>query len=197
MAPDGQSVTVVVLASCPQRWEVVEAVVAISQPSGVGEASFPLSCIGSIRSFTVTVPVATGAFQLGAAQATGSVVIKRGKTAHAADSEVVQIQPTVVAEIADSARVDSSGALVLAVTVACPGGLTGLQSALSVTQDAVTGNGSYVPICDGARHSFAVGVAASTGAYRVGSARALTFAVADHESVGVYGVDDRPVQITN
>jgi hypothetical protein len=197
MAPDGRSVTVGVLGSCPDRWAVVEAVVAISQPPGVGQASFPLSCIGSVRRFTVTVSAAAGTFRLGAAEATGSVLIRRGRTAQAVDSDVVHVQPTVVVEIADSARLESGGAVVLAVAVACPAGVTGLQSNLNVSQGGAIGNGSYIPICDGERHSFPVEVSASEGAYQVGAARALTFAVVDHEGVGFYGVDDRPIQITN
>ena len=78
LAPDGSSMTVAVLASCPERWAVVEAVVRVSQPGASGQASFPLTCIGSVRPFSVTVPASGGAFQLGSAQVSASVVIQRG-----------------------------------------------------------------------------------------------------------------------
>src|SRR6266540_4472311 len=77
LAPDAQSVGVQVLASCPERWTVVEAVVTVSQPGASGHASFPLTCIGSPRMFFVTVPSAAGAFQLGEAQVSATVVINR------------------------------------------------------------------------------------------------------------------------
>ena len=73
LAPDGSSLTVQVLASCPERWSVVEAVVGVSQTQASGKAAIPLTCIGSVRPFTVTVPATAGVFQLGEAQASASV----------------------------------------------------------------------------------------------------------------------------
>jgi hypothetical protein len=113
LAPEGQSITVQLLASCPERWTVVEAVVAVSQPQASGQASFPLTCIGSPRPFTVTVPSAGGTFQLGEAQANASVLIKRGRTERAQDAEVVVVQPTVFVDLADTARLESGGGAVL------------------------------------------------------------------------------------
>ena len=37
LAPDGRSMIVQVLASCPERWTVVEAVIRVSQPGAYGE----------------------------------------------------------------------------------------------------------------------------------------------------------------
>lgn len=192
LAPDGESMTVQVLASCPERWTVVEAVVAVSQPFGSGQASFPLACIGSPRMFTVVVSSGTGAFQLGEAQVSASVVIKRGKTARAQDSQAVDVQPTVFVELADTAQLQSGGgAVLIAVTVACPVGTTGLQSALNVSQAGlVSGNGSYLPVCDGSRHTFSVTVEASRGVYQTGVAQALTFANIEFGGNVFYGVDD-------
>jgi hypothetical protein len=78
----------------------VEAVVAVSQPGGSGQASFPLTCIGSLRMFSVAVASTGGTFELGEASVTASVVVKRGKTARAEDAEVVGAQPAVVVELA-------------------------------------------------------------------------------------------------
>ena len=192
LAPDGRSMTIGVLASCPERWTVVETSVSVSQPQGSGQASFPLVCIGSVRGFSVTVPASTGTFELGEAQATARLVIKRGRTETVTDAEVVDVQPTVLVELADSARlVDGGTAVVIDVTVACPSGGTGLPSSLNVSQSGiVSGNGSYTPVCDGARHTFTVTVTASRGVYQAGIAQALTFANTDYGGEAVYGVDD-------
>src|SRR3990170_453135 len=79
LAPDGGSMNIQVLASCPERWTLVEAVVAVSQPGASGRAAFSFPCIGSLRSFSVVVPASEGTFELGEASATASVTIKRGR----------------------------------------------------------------------------------------------------------------------
>jgi hypothetical protein len=193
MAPDGQSIGVQVLASCPERWTVVEAVVRVSQPSGSGQASFPLTCIKSVRPFWITVPATTGSFQLGEAQVSASVVIERGKTARADDSEVVPVQPTVLVELAESGRiVDGGQAVLLDVTVACPAGTTGRDSNLVVSQAGqVMGVGPYTPVCDGSRHTFTVLVQRTSGRlYEPGIAQALTFANVEWQGQAFYGIDD-------
>jgi hypothetical protein len=198
LAPDGQSMTVQVLASCPERWTVVEALVEVSQPNATGQASFPLTCIGSLRMFTVVVPSGGGTFQLGEAQASASVVIKRGKTQRTQDSEVLLVQPNVIADLADSAQLESGGgALTIAVTVACPPGATGAQSYVSVSQGETRGNGTYVPVCDGSPHTFTVRVQASRGLYQAGGAQALTFATVEHGGIAFAGIDEQQVQIVS
>src|SRR6266540_2132793 len=92
LAPDGQSVAVQVLAKCSLRWTVVEALVAVSQQEASGQATFPLTCTGAFQSFTVAVPSSGAPFQLGQAQATASVVIRRGRTEQVQDSEVVTVE---------------------------------------------------------------------------------------------------------
>jgi hypothetical protein len=192
MAPDGRSVVVNVLASCPERWTVVEAVVRVSQPSGSGQASFPLTCIKSVRPFWVSVPATSGSFQLGEAQVSATVVIQRGKTARADDSEVVPLQPTVLVELAESAQlVDGGQAVLLDVVVACPAGTTGRQSSLVVSQSGLRmGGATYTPICDGSRHTFTVKVQSSSSPYEPGIAQALTFANIDFQGQAFYGIDD-------
>src|ERR671911_580643 len=145
LAPDGRSINVNVLASCPERWTVVEAVVRVSQPSGSGQASFPLTCIKSVRSFWITVPASIGSFQLGSAQVTASVVIQRGNTARADDSQGVTVDPTVLVELGESAQIlDGGAAVLLDVTVACPVGTTGRESGLVVSQAGrAMGTGRY------------------------------------------------------
>lgn len=192
LAPDGRSIAVSVIASCPERWTVVEAVVRVSQPGASGQASFPLTCIGSMRPFWVSVPANAGSFQLGSAQVTASVVIRRGKTARADDSEIATVQPTVLVELGETAQIQDGGAAVLLdVTVACPVGTTGLESGLVVSQAGrVMGSGRYTPICDGSPHTFTVLVSASQGFYEPGIAQALTFADVEYNGEVFSGVDD-------
>jgi hypothetical protein len=192
LAPDAQSVGVQLLASCPERWTVVEAVLTVSQPGASGQASFPLTCIGSARLFFVSVPSAGGAFQLGDAQVTASVVINRGRTMRADDAQVVPVQPTVLVALAETALLESGGVAVLMdVVVACPAGTNGLLSSLVVSQAGQSiGSGAYVPICDGSQHTFSIRVEASQGLYQVGIAQALTFANIEFAGQNFYGIDD-------
>jgi hypothetical protein len=194
LAPDGRTIGVTVLASCPERWTVVEATVRVSQPSGSGEASFPLTCIRSIRSFSIAVPATTGSFQLGEAQVSATVIVQRGKTARADDSELVSVDPTVLVELASSGlRVDDGQAVILDVTVACPAGTNGLQSSLVVSQSPVIiGSGTYTPTCDGSGHTFTVRVEkdADSNPYQPGIAQALTFANIEWRGDVFYGIDD-------
>jgi hypothetical protein len=192
LAPDGRSIGVQVFASCPERWTVVEAVVAVSQPQAAGQASFPLSCIGSVRSFWVTVPASGGTFDLEDAQASASVVISRGRTLRAQDAQVLTVQPTVSVELGESAQLEpGGGAVVIAVTVACPVGTTGRQSSLNISQSGrASGNGSYLPVCDGTPHTFSVRIEASRGVYEPGIAQALTFADVEYGGEIFFGVDD-------
>lgn len=92
LAPDGQTVTIEVTGSCARRWQVLEALVTISQPQATGTAGLPLSCTGKSQSFTVTVTSLDGAFQPGGAQASAFVLIeRRGRTQQAQDSETIQL----------------------------------------------------------------------------------------------------------
>jgi hypothetical protein len=192
MAPDGRSMTVQVLASCPERWTLVEAVVSVTQPQASGQASFPLTCIGSIRSFAVLVPSSGAPFELGEAQGSASVVIKRGKTASVTDSQVLAVEPTVHVELGDSARLEpGGGAVVIDISVACPDGTDGRTSTVNISQAGRTsGNGTYLPICDGTLHTLSVRVVAAQGVYEAGIAQALTFANVEHDGNAFYGVDD-------
>lgn len=192
LAPDGSSMIVQVLASCPERWTVVQAVMRVSQPGAFGEAPFPLTCVGFLRSFLVTVQVADGTFGLGDALVSASVVIERGKTARADDSRIVPAHPLVLVELADFARLESgNAAVVLDVSVTCHPEATGLESRLVVSQGRTLGVGLYTPVCDGTRHTFSVRVAPPEGVYDPAFvAQALTFANTVVAGQVVYGIDD-------
>ena len=196
LAPDGGSLTIEVIASCPERWSVVEARVTVSQPQATGSGSFPLACIGSARPFIVTVRSSGGRFALGAAAATASVVVERGRTAAAQDSAAVQLDPAVVVGLADTARLQAGGgSLTIGVTVACPPGPSGEDSYVAVSQGNVVGRGFYVPTCDGAPHAFDVAVTSVSGVFTAGDARALSFANVSFGGLSFVGVADEPVQL--
>jgi hypothetical protein len=196
LGPDGHSVSVTVLASCPQRWTVVRASVTVSQAQASGVGSFPLTCIDSIRSFPVTVRSTSGAFRLGSAQGSAIVVIKRGRTEQAQDSTVLDVDPTVVVDLANTASLQGGGeAVVIHVSAACPVGASGQQSYVNVSQGQTTGTGNYVPLCDGHAHDLAVRVQASQGLYRAGGAQALTFAFVEQGGDSFSGVDEQAIEI--
>jgi hypothetical protein len=171
--------------------------VTVSQPQASGRASFTLSCIDQVRAITVTVPSSAGAFALGEAQASASLVLQRGRTQRVEDAQVVDVQPRVQVDLAETARLESGGAAVaIDVTVACPVGASGLGSSyVNVTQGQASGAGSYLPVRDGRAHTFTVRAHAFQGAFTTGSARALTFADVEHDGTGFAGVDDSPVTI--
>jgi hypothetical protein len=197
LSPDRRSVGVGVLARCPAGWTVVKTSVSISQGRASGAGSFPLTCTDEYQSFQLTLQSTAAPFELGDAQGSASVTISRGKTEQVTDSNVVGLEPTVVARLADTALLGSGGRTVrINVTVACTPGPTPLESNVNVSsQGLVSGNGVYLPECDGQAHTFTVKVQAHEGIFRPGGAQALTFAVTELEGVGFYGIDERTIQI--
>jgi hypothetical protein len=61
--------------------------------------------------------------------------------------ETLDVQPTVLVELGETAQLETGGgAVAIDVTVACPVGTTGLQSRVNVSQQGrVSGNGVYTP----------------------------------------------------
>lgn len=197
LAPDGGSVDIDLTASCPERWTVVEAVVSVSQGEASGDAPFPLTCTGGFKLLTVTVESNAAPFQLGQAQATASVRIKRGRTVQAQDSEVVRVVPTPVVQLADTALLaDGGAALLVDVTVACPVGSTAQQSYVTITQSPTSGQGTFVPTCDGQQHTFNVRVQTTQGQFQVGGAQGNAFVVVAEGGDLFFGEDNRPVEIS-
>jgi hypothetical protein len=196
LAPDGSALEFHVLASCPDRWTVVEASVAVTQGQSSGEASFPLTCTGASMPFRVTVHSSGAPFQLGEAQATASVVIKRGRTEQAEDSETVRVVPTVVVDLADTAALQGGGqAVSIGVTTACNAGAAGGRSYVTITQSPVSGTGTFTPVCDGQPHTFGVTVQASQGLFQAGTAQGSAFVTAQVGGDLFFGEDNHPVEI--
>jgi hypothetical protein len=121
----------------------------------------------------VTVHATGSPFELGDAQADAFVLIKRGRTDQAEDSQVVHVDPTVFVDVADT------------------------QSYVNVSQGQANGNGSYVPACDGRPHTFDVTVQASQGRYQLGSAQTLSFAFVEAGRQSFAGIDEHPIQIVS
>jgi hypothetical protein len=196
LAPDGQSLDVDVAASCPDRWTVVEATVGVTQGQASGQAPFTLSCTGGLQLLTVTVHSSGAAFQLADAQATATLRIQRGRTLEAQDSEVVRVLPNVVVRLADTGILVGGGASALVdVTVACAAGPTGQQSYVTLTQGPTTGQGTFVPVCDGQQHTFNVSVQATQGLFQNNFALGNAFVTVDHEGDLIFGEDNRYVLI--
>jgi hypothetical protein len=197
LAPDGQSLGVSLLASCPERWSVLQALVTVSQPQASGQASFPLTCTGLFQAFTVTVQSSGAPFQLGEAQASALVLIKRGRTEQVQDVQVVRVESTVSVDLANTALLEGAGeAVLIDVTAACPVGATGQQSYVNVSQGQAVGNGLYVPTCDGQHHTFTVKVQTSQALFQPGSAESLTFAFVAVGSDSFSGIDEQQIQIS-
>ena len=197
LAPDGLSLTTSVIASCAERSTVLEARVTVTQPQASGSGTFTLECIGPFpRSFPVTVFATSGTFALGPAQAIATLVVQRGRTERAQDSAVVELQPNVVVDLADTAALVGAGdAVSIDVTVSCAPGPIGLQSYAAVSQGNVVGRGFYVPVCDGAAHTFTVTAVASSGTFHTGDARSLSFADVEWNGSFFAGIGDEPLQI--
>jgi hypothetical protein len=197
LAPDGRSLDVDVVASCPERWTVVRAVVAVSQPQASGEAPFPLTCTGGTHAFTVTVQTGGAPFELGEAQAVASVVIQRGRTLQAQDSEVVRVVPTVTVDLAGIAVLTDGGqAVLIDVTTACNPGAAGRQSYVTVTQSPASGQGTFVPTCDGQQHTLTVRAQATTQElFQPGDAGGNAFVVIERGGDVFFGEDNTSVQI--
>ena len=191
IAPDGRSAAVQVIASCPERWTPVEAVVSVFQPQASGQASFPLTCAGYLQVFTVWVPVSAGVFDLGPVEVAASVVVKRGQTASAHDSQTIQPTPIVTVDIAGTARLVEGGATI-DVTVACSGETSGVESRFVISRGPVVDVGTYMPLCDGTPHTHTVFVPTTLGP---GAAQVLTFAQVEFAGQLFYGIDDGTIEI--
>jgi hypothetical protein len=50
LAPDGETVTIDIAASCARGWPVLEAFITISRPQISGTASHPLGCTARMQS---------------------------------------------------------------------------------------------------------------------------------------------------
>jgi hypothetical protein len=197
LAADGRSITIDVIASCPERWRPVQATVTIMQPQATGQGQIPLfSCDGSAHPFRVTVRSTGGVFRLGSAQATAVVVVERGKTKRAQDSAAIQLDPTVEVRLPGAVALLGGGsALEVGVSTACPLGASGAQSHVSISQGNVVGSGTFTPVCDGTQHGIGLTVTASQGTFQVGLADGIAEAFVQEGGDTFSGVDQGAIEI--
>lgn len=200
LAPDGQSINVSVLARCPERWTVEQALVTVAQPQASGSASFPLTCTGNFGlAFRVTVPASSGEFEIGPAEVTAVVTIKRGRTEQVQDVGIVDVDPIIVVDFSDrTARLRDAGqAADVDVTVACPRQTTGLASRILIFQGQVSGVGNFVPVCDGQPHLFTVVVEASEGLFQAGNALVVPSVEIEFEGRRFLFFANDPIRLVN
>jgi hypothetical protein len=173
LAPDGQSITVTVLARCPEKWALQQALVTVTQPQASGSASFPLTCTGTFGlAFHIAVPTSGAEFELGQADVAAVVTVKRGRTEQVQDAGVVEVDPIILVDFGDRMAHlrDGGQAVDVDVTVACPRQTTGRPSRVGIFQGQVSGFGGFTPVCDGQPHQFTVFVEASGGLFQPGNA---------------------------
>ena len=150
-APDARSVDID-SASCPERWSVIAASVRVSQGQTSGEAPFSFPCTGGLQLLTVTVPSSGAAFQLADAQAAASVSIRKGRTlGHEAPQSFESCRtsssawPTSLPSLTEAPRRSLTSP-----SRAQPARRHSSQQAL--TQGPTTGQGTFMPVCDGQQH---------------------------------------------
>lgn len=200
LAPDGQSINVSVLARCPEKWTVQQALVTVAQPQASGSASFPLTCTGNFGlAFRVTVPAASGEFELGPAEVTAVVTIKRGRTEQVQDTRIVDVDPIILVDFGDRMALlrDGGRAVDVDVTVACPRQTTGLASKVFIFQGLVRGVGGFVPVCDGQPHLFTVAVEASEGLFQAGNALVGPSVEIEFQGERFLFFSNEPIQLVN
>ena len=173
LSPDGQTISVVVLARCPERWAVQQALVTVTQPQASGSASFPLTCTGTFGlAFHIAVPTSGAEFALGQAVVEAVVTVQRGRTEQVEDARVVDVDPTILVDFGDRVAHlrDGGQAVDVDVTVGCPRQTTGRPSRVGIFQGQVSAFGDFTPLCDGQPHQFTVTIEASDGHYQPGNA---------------------------
>jgi len=198
LAPDGQTITVSVLARCPEKWAVQEALITVTQTHASGSASFPLTCTGTFGlAFRVAVPTSGAEFELGQADVAAVVTVNRGRTEQVEDAQVVDVDPIILVDFGDRmARLRDGGqALDVDVTVACPMQTTGLPSRIFVFQGQVSAFGGFTPLCDGQPHQFTVTIEASDGLYQPGTALVGPFVEVEWEGHSFIFFSNEPIQI--
>jgi len=197
LAPDGRSMSFHLLTRCDRKATVVDARVSAVQPQASGEARFTPRCTRLPEVVEVTVPAAAGSFQTGAAQVSGLLVVRAGRTKQVRDSAVVRVRPSVSVRLADQAVLDGGGQAVrIDVTVTCPVSASGQGGQVAVYQGQVVGTSSFGPTaCDGLPQTLSVRAATAGGLFQVGSAQAEAFAAVEEGGDIFPGTDLRTVQI--
>jgi hypothetical protein len=196
ITPDGRSMRFHITTKCDRKWTIVEATVSVAQAAASGEGSFTPSCNRLTNGVTVTVPVVSGTFHTGAAEATAVLVVGQGPNKRAEDSASLRVRPSVSAFLADQATLEPDGAVRIDVTVTCPMSAVGRGGGVRIYDGRIVGTGTFGPTpCDAAPHTVSVRVASSEGSFRVGSAEASATAGIEEGGDHFSSFDLRTIQI--
>lgn len=197
LEPSRQYANVDVTVTCPVGWTWVRGGLSIRQSEPGGAGSFQASCTGSPEAVRVRV-VNGNKWTLGNATATAHVTIARnGQESSHSSQRVIRLEPGVVVRVADQGQLTgTAGAGVrIAVAVACPGGATGQQSSVTVSQGGATGSTSFTPTCDGTSRTQVLSISASQGTFQTGAASGSATANVGFSSSTFGGADARAITI--
>lgn len=196
ITPDGRSMTFNLTTRCDRKWTIVEATVRVTQAGAVGEGSFTPSCNRLTNVVVVTVPVVSGTFHTGPAEATAVLAVGQGPNKRAEDSGSLRVRPSVSGLLADRAVLEGDGALRIDVTVTCPMSAAGRGGDVRIYDGRIVGTGTFGPTpCDAQPHTVSVRVSSSEGSFRVGSAEAAAIASIEEQGDVFSSFDLRTIQI--
>jgi hypothetical protein len=196
VSPNGRSMSFQLETVCDRKWTVMEARISVTQAQASGSGSFKPICGRIPYVVSVTVPVTQGIFQTGATQATAVLVVGQGSTKRAEDSGALRARPSVSVILADQAKLQSDGSVLINVTVTCPMSAVGQGGQLAIYDGVIRGVGTFGPTpCDTLPHTVSVRVSSNQGSFRVGSAEADGFASVTEGGDVFPGQDLRTIQI--
>jgi hypothetical protein len=195
ISPDGRSMSFLLETVCDRQWTIVEAQVSVTQANASGSGSFTPTCGRIPYNVGVTVPVTEGIFETGATQATAVLVVGQGPNKRDQDSGALRARPSVSVILADQARLQGDGSLLIDVTVTCPMSAVG-QGGQVVIYGQVGGRGTFGPTpCDALPHTVSVRVSPNQGSFQVGTVDAEAFASVTEGGDVFPGQDLRTIQI--
>ncbi|MGH2547491.1 MAG: hypothetical protein ACRDHH_04230 [Actinomycetota bacterium] len=196
VSSDGRSMSFQLETVCDRKWTIVEARVSVTQTQASGSGSFTPTCGRIPYVVGVSVPVTQGIFQTGPSQATAVLVVGQGSTKRAEDSGALRARPSVSVIVADQARLQSDGSVLIDVTVTCPMSAVGQGGQVAIYDGVIRGVGTFGPTpCDALPHTVSVRVSSTQGSFRVGSAEADGFASVTEGGDFFPGQDLRTIQI--
>lgn len=196
ITPDGRSMRFHITTKCDPKWTIVEATVSVTQAQASGQGPFTPSCGRITYGVTVTVPVVTGTFQTGPAQAHVVLVVGQGPNKRAEDSGSLRVRPSVSAFLDDTATLQGDGSLVIDVTVTCPMSAVGRGGQVRIYDGQIVGTGTFGPTpCDALPHTVSVSVGSPDGSFQVGSAEASAWASIEEGGDFFSSFDLRTIQV--
>lgn len=198
ITPDGRSMRFHITTTCDMNWTIVEATAVVTQSGASGQGSFTPRCGRIPYGVTVTVPVVGGTFHTGPVEAHVILVVGQGPKKRAEDSATLRVRPSVSALLADTATLESDGAVRINITVTCPMSAVGRGGEVRIYDGRIVGTGSFGPTpCDALPHTVSVRVASSDGSFQAGSAEASAFAGIEEGGDIISSFDLRTIQIVD